>query len=464
MKNKFAVLLLGIFMVISLVSAGCSSSPKTTPAESPTVVPTNTPAEASDSTPETAAKKLAGNLTIWAWGADSEAQAREKAIKIFIAEHPELKVTYSIIPTADSAWDQKASAALAAGTAADVMQTSPDHYGLNTRYYMDLNPYVKADGVDLNTVLTPGMLAGYYDPDGKLEGFPLQANCFCVLYNKDMFDKAGVAYPKDGWTFEGMLDWGKAFVGGKGVNQTYAMARHWVTSTVMAYAGGGTPYSSDLKTSNFGSKEMLDSLKLYQKLVQGGYMPTDAAQTSTDASTLFVSGKAAMYFAGGMDSQSTVADAKENGVNLGVCTMPCGVSDGKEINIQFATGWSITKTSKNPDAAWQFLKESAYANANMAKETCNSGMPANKAVAESDFIKIAYADPSFTNQIFVDHMGATHIFPFGGTLSSACDSYSTMVSAVIEDNQDPAAVQTKYAPLISAAFAKLPFNSAGGGN
>lgn len=447
---------LGIVMAISLAFGGCASSANSTP----TVAPANT--DTSVSLPE--AKKLSGSLTIWAWGADSEAVAREKAIKIFIAAHPELNVTYSIIPTADSAWDQKASAALAAGTAADVMQTSPDHYGLNTKYYIDLNPYVKADGVDLNTVLTPGMLAGYYDPDGKLEGFPLQANCFCVLYNKDMFDKAGVAYPKDGWTFDDMLTWGKAFVGGTGVNQTYAMARHWVTNTVMAYAGGGTPYSSDLKTSNFGSPEMLKSLQLYQKLVQGGYMPTDAAQTSIDASTLFISGKAAMYFAGGMDSQSIVTDAKENGINLGVCTMPCGVSDKKEINIQFATGWAITKTSKNPDAAWQFLKESAYANADMAKETCNSGMPANKAIAESDFGKITYADPVFTNKIFVDHMGATHVFPFGGTLSSACDSYGTMVSAVIEDNQDPTAVQKQYAPLIAEAFAKLPFSSASSSN
>ena len=47
---------------------------------------------------------------------------------------------------------------------------------------------MEADGIDLSTVLVDGMINGYYDPDGKLEGFPLLANCFCVLYNKDMFD------------------------------------------------------------------------------------------------------------------------------------------------------------------------------------------------------------------------------------------------------------------------------------
>ena len=33
---------------------------------------------------------------------------------------------------------------------------------------------------------------------------------------------------------------------------------------------------------------------------------------------------------------------------------------------------------KNPDAGWQFLKESAYANDEMAKQTAICGMPSNK--------------------------------------------------------------------------------------
>lgn len=45
---------------------------------------------------------LSGKLTIWAWGADAEAEQREAIIQAFIAAHPELEVEYSIIPTADS--------------------------------------------------------------------------------------------------------------------------------------------------------------------------------------------------------------------------------------------------------------------------------------------------------------------------------------------------------------------------
>lgn len=455
MKKKLVALLLCIVLIVSVV--GCSSSKDE-------VDGMNTGDESAPPSDEAPTSSLSGDLTIWAWGADLEAQAREEAIEIFIAAHPELNITYSIIPTADSAWDQKASAALAAGTAADVMQMSPDYFGMNTDYYMDLNGYVESDGVDLGTVIVGGMLDGYYDTDGKLEGFPLLANCFCVAYNKDMFDAAGVPYPEDGWTLEDLLDWGEAFVDGEGVNRTYAISKHWVTNSVMAYAGGSTPYSDDLSTSYFDSAEMLKGLQLYQQLVQEGYMPTDAAQETMDFSTLFYSGKCAMLFMGGMTSQDNVRDAEESGINLGFCMMPSGVSDGKEINIQFATGWAISKTSQNPDAAWQFLKESAYANDEMAKATCNSGMTSNKAVAESYYANMTYGDCGFSNKMFVDHMGATHIFPFGGTLAPAGDIWATMVSAVTDDNQDAAAAQAEYAPQVAEEFANFSFNTAKGGN
>lgn len=62
------------------------------------------------------------------------------------------------------------------------MQMSPDYYGMNTEYYIDLNPYVEAEGVNLDDVLVPGMIDGYYDTDGKLEGFPNHANC-CQFYS-----------------------------------------------------------------------------------------------------------------------------------------------------------------------------------------------------------------------------------------------------------------------------------------
>lgn len=435
-------LLVGL-LAVSMISAmgGCSSS--------------NASSQGSSSA---GSSKSGGSLSIWAWeGSDVEAQAKKDSIEAFIKEHPELKVTYTVIPTSNNTWDQKAAASLAAGNAGDVMQMSPDYYGMNTKYYTDLRPFVKKDGVDLSSVLNPGMIDGYYDSDGKLEGFPLYTNCFVMAYNKDMFDKAGVAYPKDGWTLNDLLDWGKKFVSGTGSSKTYAIANHWVMDNVMLYAEGGTPYTSNLKTSNMGSSDMVKNLELYKNLVSNGIMPSDVAQKSIPAETMFVSGKAAMYPMGGFESSQVVTDAEENGINIAFASMPSDPS-GKEINVQYATGWAITNTCKNKDAAWQFIKESSYSNDEMGAITAKVGMPASKKVAESTYANMTTGKVKFNNTYYVNHIGNAHLNPFGGTLTSAGTIWTDMVQEVTVNGKDPASVVKTYAPQIATEFASYPFN------
>ena len=463
-NNKKTAALMCIVMATAAVAAGCGSSGASGNASSSASQAASSSAGASDSANASTASagdsgsQLSGNLNIWAWGADDEAKSRDAAIQVFIKEHPELKVDYTIIPTANSTWDQKASAALSSGSAGDVMQMSPDYYGMNTDYYMDLRPFIEKEGINLDDVLVPGVIDGYYDQDGKLEGFPLLANCFVMAYNKDMFDAAGVEYPKEGWTMEDLADWGTKFAKGSGADQTYAIVKHWVMNNIMLYAEGGTPYSDDLKTSNMGSENIVKSLELYNKLISSGVMPDDTTQNTIPAETLFVSGKAAMYPCGGFEAITVTKDAKENGINIGFAPMPCD-PDGNEINIQYATGWAITKTCKNPDAAWQFLKESAYANPDMLKQTAIVGMPAGKDVADNYYSTLTYEGDGLDNSYYVEHMGKTHLNPFGGTLSSSGDIWSTMVQAVTMDGQDPKAVVDQYAPQIEKEFSSYKFSS-----
>lgn len=465
-KKAFA-LLLSSTMVVALAGCGGSDSAPAAdnaPAADTGAADTQEPAAESNAedsgSSEAAAPSadLSGDLDIWAWGADDEAKSREGALEIFVAEHPELNVTYTIIPTADSVWDQKAAAALSSGSAGDVMQMSPDYYGMNTEYYIDLNPYVEAEGVNLDDVLVPGIIDGYYDTDGKLEGFPLLANCFVMAYNKDMFEAAGVAVPEAGWTLSDLADWGQKFVGGEGANQTYGLAKHWVMNNMMPFACGGVPYTDDLSTSKMGDPEIVESLTLYKDLIDKGIVPNDTALETIPAETLFVSGKCAMYPCGGFETITVTNDADENGINIGFCPMPSD-SNGNEINVQYATGWAVTTTSKNPDAGWQFLKESAYANDEMAKQTAIAGMPSNKNVAENYYSGITFKGEGLDNSYYVEHMGNTHLNPFGGTLASSGNIWTSMIEAVLLDNQDPQAVVDQYAPQIEAEFSGYSFNN-----
>ena len=139
-NNKKTAALMCIVMATAAVAAGCGSSGASGNASSSASQAASSSAGASDSANASTASagesgsQLSGNLNIWAWGADDEAKSRDAAIQVFIKEHPELKVDYTIIPTANSTWDQKASAALSSGSAGDVMQMSPDYYGMNTTW------------------------------------------------------------------------------------------------------------------------------------------------------------------------------------------------------------------------------------------------------------------------------------------------------------------------------------------
>jgi len=405
---------------------------------------------------------LSGKLTIWAWGADAEAEQRDAIIQAFIKAHPELEVEYSIIPTADSVWDQKAAAALTSGSAPDVIQMSPDYFGMNTKYYQDLRPYVERDGINLDEVLVPGMIDGYYDTDGKLEGFPMHANIFCMAINKDMFDAAGVAYPEEGWTLDDMMDWGKAFIGGEGANKTYALCKHWVMNAAMPYAGGGAPYADDLSECYMNSPEIEKSLELYQKMILEGYMPNDAESTAIPSAILFQSGLCAMYPLGGFEAASFLADCEENGINVGLVPMPMGVGeDGKEINVIYATGWAITNDAKNPDAAWAFIKGNAFAEEEMVKATATCGMPAGKEVAENYYAKIEYPGfGTYYNDYMVQHLAKSHINPWGGTLASTGDIWANMVQAVTMDGMSPAEAMAKYSQQCMDEFASYGFATA----
>ena len=88
-------------------------------------------------------------------------------------------------------------------------------------------------------------------------------------------------------------------------------------------------------------------------------------------------------------------------------------------------------------------------------------MTSSKAVAESYYADISYSQLGTEfNQYMVDHIGVAHINPFGGTLASTGDIWSTMVQAVTLDGQSVDDVMATYAPQAMNEFASYGFNTA----
>lgn len=72
---------------------------------------------------------------------------------------------------------------------------------------LDLKDLVKVHNFDLKQIEAPAISAAeLYSTKGELNGLPFTKSAFGLFYNKDIFDKFGVSYPKDGITWEETIE------------------------------------------------------------------------------------------------------------------------------------------------------------------------------------------------------------------------------------------------------------------
>lgn len=97
---------------------------------------------------------------------------------------------------------------VAAGDQIDVYWQAVDNTIPNMLQYQlqyDMSDLIKKHGIDLSK-LEPSSIQAIRDmSDGKMYALPLVNNTAALYYNKDLFDKFGVDYPKDGMTWDDVI-------------------------------------------------------------------------------------------------------------------------------------------------------------------------------------------------------------------------------------------------------------------
>ncbi|MFD2117368.1 extracellular solute-binding protein [Paenibacillus yanchengensis] len=140
---------------------------------------------------------------------------------------PNYKITY-IGETSD----QKIDHIIASGTKIDIYI---DRVGDLTRDYIprglayDMTPLVEKHNIDLNRFEAGYVADGTFDE--SLFMLPLLDNKFVLYYNKDIFDKFGVAYPTDGMTWEEVFGLSKQITrseGGKQYIGLWTSPKHFI--------------------------------------------------------------------------------------------------------------------------------------------------------------------------------------------------------------------------------------------
>ncbi|RAR41799.1 sugar ABC transporter substrate-binding protein [Paenibacillus sp. MDMC362] len=346
------------------------------------------------------------------YSSDSSDAKMKELIEQFEKQHPNITVKTQSAPYGQ--FYQKLDTQIAAGQAPDVWLSD----GVYVMKYAqrgaakDLTDWIardlKADeyyGLDFNK-----------DADGRYWGVPQGIQVGVLFYNKELFDKAGVAYPSDEWTWEDLkssaakltLDAGGKTAEDSGfdaasVNQFgltfFSITEGWFS--VMKSYGGGT-LDEKAENSIINSPENKQAFEWMVDGMQRGIITDPVDLKSFQSNTaVFPSGSAAMR----IGIYARVQAANEAGLNYDVTLLPKG-PDGKRVSPVIANSWVINQKSSDEkaEAAWEWIKYWATED-DVQKQWTELGeaVPVKKSVAESEVFLKAGEQPA-NRQAFLDSL------------------------------------------------------------
>lgn len=356
----------------------------------------------------TASAVQATDITYLLWGSPQEGEVWNQIAASFEAANPDIHVTVEVADW-DSYWE-KLRVQMAGGTPPDVFaMDAPLYIDWQSRgVLLNLQPYLDKDPALLDGVY-PVTLQAYKTADG-IYGLPRDFQTIVLYYNKDMFDAAGLAYPNDSWTYDDLrANAAKLTLDKDGDGSTdqwgfwdggYDMEPFW-GSLVWAYGGDVLDLAAgktliDSPEAKAGFQVMADMWLIDKS------MPTEQqlAQYGWDG---FLAGVSAM----GVSGHWSVPEYSTGAFKWDIAPMPIGPA-GRATSVNSA-GFVIAKDSKNPDAAWEFVKY-AFSDAGQS-ELAKMGLaiPVRKSVAESP----AYLDQAtkIDHSLYVAALDYAHLKP-----------------------------------------------------
>ncbi|OBZ97117.1 sugar ABC transporter substrate-binding protein [Pararhizobium polonicum] len=292
-------------------------------------------------------------LTIESWRNDDLTIWQEKLIPAFEAKNPGIKVVFA--PTAPTEYNAALNAKLDAGSAGDLVTCRP--------FDASLELYNKKHLADLTSLpgmenFSPVAKAAWTTDDGSAAFcVPMASVIHGFIYNKDAFDKLGIAIPATEADFFAALD--KIKADGTYIPLAMGTKDLWEAAT-MGYQNIGPTYwkGEEGRAALIKGEQKLtdaDWVEPYKVLAKWKDYLGDGfeAQTYPDSQNLFTLGRAAIYPAGSWEIGlfNTQAQFKMGAFPPPVKTAgdACYISDHNDIGV------GLNAKSAHPEEAKKLL-------------------------------------------------------------------------------------------------------------
>lgn len=264
-------------------------------------------------------------------------------------------VTVEVESIPFGSYDQKINVQIAGGTAPDVgwvAERSVPAY-IAGKALVNLRSSVANDSRMLMNDYAPASLSLWTRGDA-LYGLPFSFSPMLVFYNKDLFEKAGVATPADlmkqnKWTYAAFEQSAaaikKATPAAYGGSLFRLDPQNWAGAVLAAlYSNGADLFDKDVSKCALDSAGGVRTFEMVQRMFRDGTAPKLGEQVT------FASGRLGMY----ADQVSYTSQLRGVDFKWDIAPMPSGPSGRKTLLGQ--AGYAVFSGSKNPKEALEFVK------------------------------------------------------------------------------------------------------------
>ena len=336
-------------------------------------------------------------VTFSIWGDLAEKAAYEQLVAAFNQRQPGLAVTLTHTPGQND-YLRRVTADFAGGAPADLILLNYRRFATYVARgaLQPVAPYLAGSMLLQRDAFYPQVLSAF-TYNGQLIGIPQNASSLVIYYNKGLFDRAGLPYPKAGWTWDDFLLAAQALTRGTeqygvGIEPSLIRLAPFIWQNggdIVDNPAAPTRLTLDRPASAAAVQWFVD-LQVRHKVA-----PDAVQHSAEDDESRFLNSRTAMFF----DSRRAVPTLRAiQDFDWDVAPLPAGQD---RASILHSDAYFLTAASRNKPAAWTFMEYANSPEGQVFIAQTGRTVPSIRAVAESPVFLEPAAKP-VSSRVFLD--------------------------------------------------------------
>ena len=259
---------------------------------------------------------------------------------------------------------------------------APDIFWMHTNEilkYADNDKLVDCSEIVDKSHFSDISLANASGSDGTLYAVPKDRDTVGLVYNKEMFDAAGVSYPDDTWTWDTLVEASQKIYDATGYYGYMAYGDDQLGYWNFVYQAGGSILTEDKTRANFTDPATEMAMDFYIGLQKNDWCPDQTYFAETSPGTAFFSGKGAMFLEGDWNILPELQNYPDMVGKWDVAVLPkCPnpLSGDGRATISNGLSYATTKTNKHLDVVMDVLKFFGSAEGQQIQGESGAAIPA----------------------------------------------------------------------------------------